>query len=118
VVAVLTRVLVLEREWRGPDGTKSAAFARYKGQAEKALLAAGFPRVYLFRPAYIYPVEPRKEPNFNYRLIRAIYPVVRVLFPNQVIRADDLARVIVDVVLRQTQEPRDVVRTMVESRTP
>jgi uncharacterized protein YbjT (DUF2867 family) len=101
-----------------PTGPSRLAFARYKGQAEKALLAAGFPRVYLFRPAYIYPVEPRKEPNFNYRLIRAIYPVVRVLFPNQVIRADDLARVIVDVVLRQTQEPRDVVRTMVESRTP
>jgi uncharacterized protein YbjT (DUF2867 family) len=107
-----------------PTGQSRLAFARYKGQAEKALLAAGFPRVYLFRPAYIYPVEPRKEPNFNYRLMHAIYPVFRVLFPNQVIRADDLARVMVDVVLRQTQERQDVVfenrdiRTMVESRTP
>ena len=107
-----------------PTGRSRLAFARYKGQAEKALLAAGFPRVYLFRPAYIYPVEPRKEPNFNYRLIRAIYPVFRVLFPSQVIRADDLARAMVDVVLRQTQERQDVVfenrdiRTMVESRTP
>jgi len=33
------------------------AFARYKGEAEKALLAAGFPSLYLFRPAYIYPVD-------------------------------------------------------------
>jgi len=107
-----------------PTGRSRLAFARYKGQAEKALLAAGFPRVYLFRPAYIYPVEPRQEPNFNYRLMHAIYPVFRVLFPNQVIRADDLARVMVDVVLRQTQERQDVVfenrdiRTMAESRTP
>ena len=107
-----------------PTGRSRLAFARYKGQAEKALLAAGFPRVYLFRPAYIYPVEPRKEPNFNYRLIRAIYPVFRVLFPSQVIRADDLARTMVDVVLRQTQERQGVVfenrdiRSMVESRTP
>jgi uncharacterized protein YbjT (DUF2867 family) len=107
-----------------PTGRSRLAFARYKGQAEKALLAAGFPRVYLFRPAYIYPVEPRKEPNFSYRLIRALYPVLRVLFPSQVIRADDLARVMVDVVLRQTQERQDVVfenrdiRTMVEWRTP
>jgi hypothetical protein len=31
------------------------AFARYKGEAEKALLAAEFPRLYTFRPAYIYP---------------------------------------------------------------
>jgi hypothetical protein len=51
-----------------PTGRSRLAFARYKGEAEKALLAAGFPRVYLFRPAYIYPVEPRKEPNFTYRL--------------------------------------------------
>jgi uncharacterized protein YbjT (DUF2867 family) len=57
-----------------PTGRSRLAFARYKGEAEKALLAAGFPRVYIFRPAYIYPVEPRKEPNFSYRLMRAIYP--------------------------------------------
>jgi len=92
-----------------PTGRRRLAFARYKGQAEKVLLAVGFPRVYLFRPAYIYPVEPCKEPNFNYRLIRAIYPVFRVLLPNQVIRADDLARAMVDVVLRQTQERQGVV---------
>jgi hypothetical protein len=41
-------------------------------------------------------VEPRKEPNFSYRLLRAIYPVFRVLFPNQVIPADDLARAMVE----------------------
>jgi uncharacterized protein YbjT (DUF2867 family) len=42
-----------------PKGRSRMSFARYKGDAEKALLAAGFPRVYLFRPAYIYPGEPR-----------------------------------------------------------
>jgi uncharacterized protein YbjT (DUF2867 family) len=83
-------------------GRSRIPFARYKGEAENALLAAGFPHVYLFRPAYIYPVEPRKEPNFSYRLLRGIYPVFRVLFPNQVIRADDLARAMVNVVVQQT----------------
>ena len=39
----------------------------YKGEAERAVLAMGFFRVYIFRPAYIYPVEPRKEPNVGYR---------------------------------------------------
>jgi uncharacterized protein YbjT (DUF2867 family) len=105
-------------------GRSQMAFARYKGEAEKALLAAGFPRVYIFRPAYIYPVEPRKEPNFNYRLMRAIYPVFRVLFPNQVIRADELARAMVDVAIRgrgerggQVFENRDI-RAMVASPHP
>jgi uncharacterized protein YbjT (DUF2867 family) len=90
-------------------GRSRLAFARYKGEAENALLAAGFPRVYIFRPAYIYPVEPRKEPNFGYRLLRAIYPVFRLLFANRVIQADDLARAMVDVVVRRTGEPRGLV---------
>jgi uncharacterized protein YbjT (DUF2867 family) len=104
-----------------PTGQSRLAFARYKGAAEKALLAAGFPRVYIFRPAYIYPVEPRKEPNFGYRVLRAIYPAFRVLLPNQVIRADDLARAMVDAVVCRTGEPGGLVfenrdiRTMVRS---
>jgi len=107
-----------------PTGRSRLAFARYKGEAEKALLAEGFPRVYLFRPAYIYPVEPRKEPNFSYRLLRAIYPAFRALFPNQVIRADDLAGAMVDVVVQGAGERQSLVlenrdiRTMVESLHP
>ena len=87
-----------------PTGRSRMAFARYKGEAEKALLGDGFPRVYIFRPAYIYPVEPREEPNFNYRLLRAIYPAFQLLFPNLVIPADDLARAMIDVVFRKTGE--------------
>ena len=107
-----------------PAGRSRIPYARYKGEAEKALLAAGFPRVYLFRPAYIYPVEPRKEPNFSYRLMRAIYPAFRVLFPNQVIRADELAEAMIDVVVRGAGERRTLVlenrdiQAMVESFHP
>jgi uncharacterized protein YbjT (DUF2867 family) len=79
-----------------PTGRSRMAFARYKGEAETALSVAGFRSLYIFRPAYIYPVEPRREPNASYRLLRAIYPVFRVLFPNQVIRADALAKAMVD----------------------
>ena len=86
-----------------PTGKSRMSFARYKGEAENALLAAGFPHVYIFRPAYIYPVEPRKEPNFSYRLMRAVYPAFRVLTPNLVIRADDLGRAMVSVVVNETQ---------------
>jgi uncharacterized protein YbjT (DUF2867 family) len=92
-----------------PTGRSRMAFARYKGEAEKALSAAGFPRLYIFRPAYIYPVQPRREPNVSYRLLRAIYPVFRVLLPNQVIRADDLARTMVDAAVRGTGDNRTLV---------
>jgi uncharacterized protein YbjT (DUF2867 family) len=92
-----------------PTGRSRIPYALYKGQAEKALLAAGFPRVYIFRPAYIYPVEPRKEPNFSYRLMRAIYPAFRVLFPNQVIRVDELAEAMVDVAISGRGEGRSLI---------
>jgi uncharacterized protein YbjT (DUF2867 family) len=92
-----------------PTGQSRIAFARYKGEAEKALLATGFPRVYIFRPAYIYPVEPRKEPNLSYRLLRSIYPAFRVLFPGLVIQSDVLARTMVDVVLQRTDERQNKV---------
>jgi uncharacterized protein YbjT (DUF2867 family) len=107
-----------------PTGRSRIPFARYKGEAEKALLAAGFPNIYLFRPAYIYPVEARKEPNFSYRFLRVVYPVFRLLFPNQVIRADDLAQAMVDAVVCETGqrggpvfENRDI-RAMIESLQP
>jgi uncharacterized protein YbjT (DUF2867 family) len=106
-----------------PTGKSRIAFARYKGEAENALIAAGFPRVYLFRPAYIHPVEPRQEPSFSYRLMRAVYPAFQLLFPNQVIRADDLARAMVDAAVQRTDsgakvfENRDI-RAMVQRIHP
>jgi uncharacterized protein YbjT (DUF2867 family) len=92
-----------------PTGRSRIRFARYKGEAENGLVAAGFPHVYIFRPAYIYPVEPRKEPSFSYRLLCTIYPAFRLLFPSQVIRADDLARVMIDVVVREAGEQGSLV---------
>jgi uncharacterized protein YbjT (DUF2867 family) len=107
-----------------PTGRSRMAFARHKGEAENALRASGFPSLYIFRRAYIYPVEPRKEPNFNYRFLRGIYPAFRTQFPNQVIRADDLARAMVDVVVGGMEvapstvfENRDI-RALIQSLDP
>ena len=101
------------------SGRSRMAFARYKGEAESALLRTGFSHVYIFRPAYIYPVEPRKEPNLGYRVLRTVYPVFRTFFPNQVIPADDLARAMVEVVLSQNEHgpvfENSQIRTMVRS---
>jgi hypothetical protein len=69
----------------------------------------GFPRLHIFRPAYIYPVEPRKEPNFGYVLLRGIYPLFRRLFPSQVIPADELAKAMVEVVARGPGESSGLV---------
>jgi uncharacterized protein YbjT (DUF2867 family) len=47
--------LFLRGSGADPTGRSRTAFARFKGEAEKALLAVGFRRSYIFRPAYIYP---------------------------------------------------------------
>ncbi|MCA8915615.1 MAG: hypothetical protein KDB90_09400 [Planctomycetes bacterium] len=78
------------------SGRSRMAFARYKGEAEKGLLAIGFPRVHLFRPGYIYPVSPRREPNFAYRVMRALWPAVRLIYPNLGIASDALALAMVE----------------------
>ena len=65
-------------------------------------------------------MELGKEPNFSYRLLRAIYPAFRVLFPNQAIRGDNLARTMVDIAVRGTGKPGGLIlencdiRAMVE----
>jgi uncharacterized protein YbjT (DUF2867 family) len=88
-----------------PTGKSRIAYARFKGAAENALLGAGFSHVYIFRPAYIYPVTPRKEPNVGYRLFRLLYPLFRLA--GLAVRSDDLGRAMVEVSARDTGEPKN-----------
>ena len=91
---------------QGADPTEKSrmAFARYKGAAENALLDIGFPRVHIFRPGYIYPVTPRKEPNLMYTISRFLYPLVRRIYPNIGISSEDLANAMVHAGLYGTGE--------------
>ena len=96
---------------QGADQTEKSrmAFARYKGAAENALLDVGFPRVHIFRPGYIYPVTPRKEPNLMYTVTRYLYPLVRKLYPNIGISSEELARAMVHGGLYGTRENENSV---------
>lgn len=49
-------------------------FAKDKGIAENYLLSKKFNALTVFRPGYIYPVTPRKEPNMSYVLFRKYIP--------------------------------------------
>lgn len=68
------------------------SFARYKGMAENYLINKKFGQLYSFRPGYIYPVEKRAEPNFSYRAMRRLYPVLKTIFPNGVITSEELGQ--------------------------
>ena len=44
-----------------------------------------------FRPGYIYPVTPRKEPSIMYRILRALYPLIRLMGSSRSITSTELA---------------------------
>ncbi|MDF1547759.1 MAG: NAD-dependent epimerase/dehydratase family protein [Bacteroidales bacterium] len=69
-------------------------FAKDKGVAENFLINLQFSQLYIFRPAYIYPVTPRKEPNFSYKLSRKLYPLLKRIMPDGVIPSTTLAKAI------------------------
>lgn len=100
---------------QGADRSEKSSlmFAKDKGAIENLLSGSGFKAFYTFRPSYIYPVTPRNEPNFTYRLFRLIYPLVRLLGKNYSIQSSELAAVMYKVGLSGTDkeilENRDII---------
>jgi len=78
----------------GADRTEKSrtSFARYKGMAENQIDAMDL-ALHSFRPGYIYPVTPRKEPNLMYRVSRALYPLIKLFGENYSIKSTELAEV-------------------------
>ena len=77
----------------GADRTEksSTPFAKYKGIVENRISGLGLD-FYAFRPGYIYPVTPRKEPNLMYRLSRMLYPLIKMMGSSVSIKSTELAR--------------------------
>ena len=74
----------------GTDSTERgrSMWARVKGRTENALLQMPFKAVLLFRPAYIQPLHgirtKTKWYGAAYALMRPLYPLWKMLFPNYV----------------------------------
>ncbi len=98
----------------GADRTEksNASFARYKGMAENQISALGL-NFYAFRPGYIYPVTPRKEPNIMYRAMRLFYPLIRLGGSNSSIKSTELATALFNVGMngakKEVLENRDIL---------
>jgi uncharacterized protein YbjT (DUF2867 family) len=72
------------------------AFARYKGMAENQLSALDL-EFYSFRPGYIFPVRPRKEPNLMYKISRGLYPLIKMFGKKYSIPSTHLAQTMLTV---------------------
>ena len=79
---------------QGADRTEKSRmmFAKDKGTAENYLIKKDFKALHIFRPAYIYPIEPREEPNLSYRIFRFLYPVLKNIMPNSAITSERLGQ--------------------------
>ncbi|MEM8508697.1 MAG: hypothetical protein AAF717_12745 [Bacteroidota bacterium] len=84
----------------GADRTEKsiASFSRYKGMAENQIAELGL-HFYAFRPGYIYPVTPRKAPNIIYRILRILYPLIRLAGSNSSIKSNQLAEAMFKVAI-------------------
>lgn len=89
------------------------SFARYKGMAENQISNLNL-RFYCFRPAYIYPVKPRKEPNFGYAILRVLYPLLKLFGERYSITSTELAEAMFHVGLngadKEILENRDILK--------
>jgi uncharacterized protein YbjT (DUF2867 family) len=98
----------------GADRTEKSktSFARYKGMAENGIINLGI-NFYSFRPGYIYPVEPRKEPNFSYKMMRGFYPLIKALGKKYSVTSVELANAMFNVGLngasKQILENQDIL---------
>ncbi|MEO8088273.1 MAG: NAD(P)H-binding protein [Bacteroidota bacterium] len=73
-------------------------FAREKGIAENILLGLKFGATYIFRPGYIYPVTPRQEPNFSYKVFRVLYKYLfQFVLPSIGITSEKLVAAMEDI---------------------
>jgi uncharacterized protein YbjT (DUF2867 family) len=91
------------------------AFARYKGMAENRIAKLGLD-FYTFRPSYIYPVTPRKEPNLTYKAMRLFYPLIRLLGENMSIKSTELAQAMYHVGMKGAEkeilENKDIIKEL------
>jgi len=60
-------------------------WARVKGKTENALLKLPFKKTYNFRPGFMKPTAGQKNIKSFYKIISSLYPVLRLLFPKQVL---------------------------------
>jgi len=82
----------------GTDSSEKgrSMWARVKGQTENALLRLPFKAAYMFRPGAIQPLHGIKSRTRLYRagytVMAPLWPVLRALFPRQVITTEQVGR--------------------------
>lgn len=74
-------------------------WARVKGKTENALLRLPFRATYIFRPAFIQPLDGIKAKTTLYRILYTVmgplFPVCKALIPDYVTTTDQVGRAMI-----------------------
>jgi NAD dependent epimerase/dehydratase family len=80
-------------------------WARVKGKTENALMRLGFRKVYNFRPGFMKPTPGQQNIKFYYKAIGWLFPVLRLLLPNQVSTMRDVGLAMINSALEGYPKP-------------
>lgn len=87
-------------------------WARVKGRIENALIRLPFKGVYNFRPGFMRPTPGQQNIKGYNKVLGGLYPVVRLLFPNQVSTMREVGLAMINSVLfgypKQILEIKDI----------
>jgi hypothetical protein len=87
-------------------------WARVKGKTENPLMRMPFKRVYNFRPGLMKPTPGQRNVKWYLNALGGLYPLLRVILPNQVSTLRDVGLAIINSVLKgypkQVLEIRDI----------
>jgi uncharacterized protein YbjT (DUF2867 family) len=95
----------------GTDSTEKgrSMWARVKGKTENALLRLPFAGAYMFRPGMIQPLHGIKPKTTWYRVLYDVLgpllPLLRRVFPNQVLTTEEVGRAMLDAARRGYRKP-------------
>lgn len=90
--------LFLSGDGASSDEKSRLLFGRVKGKAENELLRMNFKKLYLARPAGIYPVHKVEKPPFVLRMQYAIVGIMKFIVPSYVITSVKLAKTLLHIV--------------------
>lgn len=84
-------------------------WARVKGRTENALLALPFKAAYMFRPGAIQPMHGERTKVAAYRVLysltKPLIPLLRRIFPAQILTTEEIGRAMIHVVQRGAPGP-------------
>ena len=87
-------------------------WARVKGKTENALMRLPFKKVYNFRPGFMKPTPGQKNVKGYYKVISSLSPVLKLLFPGQIITIREVGQAMINSVLKgyskQVLEIKDI----------